>query len=461
MPYSSKTPAHLLAELILEHRRLLRKDPSILTACDADLKHYLDELKRHNLVTITQLWRERERRLQGRDRTRTLDFLLRQLNDHYSKKSINRIETAHGTLILGHRWWQEYSRYQTLKNGRPRAGPAFDDLAVLPHMRLIQERGHRFISTAGHKGQFSAFNKQYTDGHPLRVGLVCFSGRAKTWFVGTEPLPREQGAYGFKASHVMPSEIFEAELKACLAWARKEKVHLLCLPELCISQTGRALLKREIEKNPGSLCLVFPGTFHEPDPDGSLANTAPVWLIAEKGVVELANYAKGSRFEMACDKAALLPNMEDALEPARKKGLDNLKEDIRLSREILLLSTPIGLMGVMICKDMLIDSITQGYLEHVDHMVVLSMNGMPTNIFCGKAESAARNHLTGSFYVNATQAVGKNEKRIEMAFWYPPVKVGGTDRRTFFYREPTTTHPLSKEGYVLFQVEKIPPELIK
>ena len=457
MPYSNLKPADLLAKLIQEHGRLLVDNPRALASDNADLKHHLYQLQRINLVTVTQHWRQVSKGLQGLKRTRLLDFLLGQLDDHYSRHSLIQLKTAHGTLILGRRWWKQYAPHQTRSK--------FDDFSFL-HMRLILNRKDHFISTLKHKGQFTAFFEQSARGEPFRVGLVCFSGNAKTWFEGTRPLPKEDKVYGFQASHVAPSEAFDAELKACLAWARKEKVHILCLPELCVSPVGRELLKQEIEKEPGSLCLVLPGTFHESDPDGSIINTAPVWLVGANGIVALATYHKGSRFEMSLKKASGLPNMANASKPAGEKGCEVLKEDTLPIQEMCLLSTPIGLIGVMICKDMLVDRISQGYLDLVDHMLVLSMNASPTTIFYGKAESAARNYLTGTFYVNATQVVAADNSSIEMAFWYPPTKVDGKDCRSSFYRKLTPELPLSKsaltkEGYVLFEIGRIPEVLIK
>lgn len=209
----------------------------------------------------------------------------------------------------------------------------------------------------------------------------------------------------------------------CIKWARDNKVNVLCFPELSICIEGRKVLRSEIEKDSGHLCLLIPGSYHESaiDSDDIWVNTAPIWLVTKDGIAELAKFEKTEPFSMKVSKAIKTPCISDAAEDAKEKGCGDLREDIRPGGLIRVLETPVGTFGVLICKDQLTRvELIKRYATLIDHLLVVSMNSSPSAWFWSESDKVGRDCAVASFFVNATQVVEPENSNVEMAFWNIP-----------------------------------------
>ncbi|RJQ57182.1 MAG: hypothetical protein C4530_13230 [Desulfobacteraceae bacterium] len=372
-------------------------------------------------------------------RIRHLWQLLKELDRIYSARPIIR----GGGLVLGKRWWNVAKRCD---EGRPRAG--FLDGSTLtrsyefPHLRVVDLDDDEWVELGKTKSAFMGVLSKRT----LRVGLCPLSGRAKTFFRGTRVLPHEINTVGFLAQEIRfwddqtalsPNSLksaYKDELRAAVRWAREERIHILCFPELCVCEEGRQLLRKEIDSDPGELALVLPGSYHvNTDPENNFeANTAPVWLVVDGIVRPLHDYQKVDL--MAVEVKHLKfgdeghPN-HSVVALAREAGCEWVKEDALEGNSALLLDTPIGVLAIAVCKDLLWSDRTRlgKYADVADHILVLSMNSSP-GWFWFPAQKLSRLG-TGVFYVNTPQMVKTDDSDTEIAFWNLP-KLGNVGEKT-------------------------------
>ncbi len=386
-------------------------------------------LARENpLIAAYRWWQEREQGFVSEaQRLRHLWLLLHCLDSSYSDKRLER----GGGLLLGRRWWNVAMRLDGIRDQpKPTAGCHF------PHLRVVDLRDHEWIPLAETEAAFAPVRR----GKKLRVGLCCLSGRVRTFFRPTRVLLHEQNTTGFLAqginSRTGPTTRndemvatgdpeYTDELRACVGWARENKVQILCFPELCVCPKGLAALRTEIEKGAGELSLVIPGSYHISDGSGTTSNAAPIWLIERGRLRELPAYEKADPMVIENPRGEKRNKPEIAgilavAEFADQNGCGWIKEDIREGTIARLLYTPVGVIAVTICKDLLWAERThlQRLADVADVILVVSMN-TAGNRFWPKAESLCPLG-TAVFYVNTPQSVPPTDSETEIAFWYLP-----------------------------------------
>jgi hypothetical protein len=240
-------------------------------------------------------------------------------------------------------------------------------------------------------------------------------------------MDRRHGVYGFRGTEVAwhgpAGESVASELIACLKWAREARVHVLCFPELAVDMAGREVLARELEKDPGTIALVVPGSFHQIASDGpERVNRAPAWLLGETGLSGEGGFDKTDPFNSgAAEFAELFQDIpEDCVE---------CKEDIRPGTGLTVIETPVGHFGIAICKDATNHTLIEGYGNAVDHLLVLSMNPRGTSVFWAQGgESIVRRHGASMVYVNSAQGIPKTDEGADLVFTYFPQHTGLRNR---------------------------------
>ncbi len=379
--------------------------------------------------------------------------------------SISFSTVPQGQLVLGRRWWNLVGRGRTKsKRGPLDSGPPFAVEWPFPHLRLVETSKEEWLNVGSARAAFEPVKRA----EKLRIGLCCLSGHARTWFVGTEILDAERGVYGFRASQIAEAESrYLEELGEAIAWARREKIHVLFFPELCVCAAGRERLRAEIADDPGELCLVVPGSYHEQvQGGGPWVNASPLWLVTGEEIAEVTSFEKGETFSFHVSGAKKKETIRDAYLKAKAAGCESLQEDIRPGGEIRALVTPVGVIGVAICKDALVASpLMLRYRQVVDHLLVLAMNDSSAAWFWSRAEEAARSFGSATFLANAAQVVKPEDAEVDMALWRVP-RLPELDWRVRYRRAVPCPQPrdaeyrrLPAEGRVRFEIE-IPPELL-
>lgn len=275
----------------------------------------------------------------------------------------------------------------------------------------------------------------------LRIGLCVLGRHAKTQFEATGVLDEANRIHGFRATGVVwdggSQGSVEAELQACVAWAHEARIHVLCFPELALDEDGRNALRREIERDPGSLCVIFPGSFHEPDPEPKRTigwvNRARIWAVhagATPEVVELGGFEKTEPFTMSPEHVGDAIHNHDP-----DSGCLGYREHIDPGDQIVIVPTPVGRFGIAICRDSFRPNLMSRYAPVVDHLVVISMNEARTDWFWSTSEDLARRSFAASYYVNSTQFVGAYDTTVDLAFFCFPK--GTVDQNVVYYgRQP-------------------------
>ncbi len=407
-----------------------------------------------------------------RDRFVRLHFLLCRIDDYYSEKRIVKMTASNGHIVLGRRFWDLYASNTGKKAGSVIPRTTFD---IFPHLRATEIKKNEWF-----EGQNIARAFRHVErSNELRIGLCVFSGRAKTMFVGTKE--REQGVFGFRAGTIEEADSYLKELQECIMWAADEGIHILLMPELSVCPEGLNKLKKVISDTKNELCAIFPGSFHVQSDihKEQWVNAAPIWLVHREGgktTVKdnlIPRYEKADIFSMNLSKASGMPNAKDAYEKAKKAKCDHLAEDIAPRRSFRLMSTPVGVMGILVCKDALAPGpFIDEYKKLADHLMVLSMNAK-AGFFDPFGRKSARLSGLATFYVNASQLTTFQKAHVETAFWFLPCRIEDGDNRVCYYHqtETSSSDPLpiadSEErwiqdednGFILVDPIPIPPEL--
>ena len=138
-----------------------------------------------------------------------------------------------------------------------------------------------------------------------------------------------EGNLSFLVTGANPAEIREQSLKAEVQTVRDAAAHLWLAPELTISIGLRSQVERWLATDPAAdLLLCVPGSCHEDD-GGGRVNRA---IVLNGSGQRKARQDKCSQF---CFPAQV----------------GELHEGIAAARRLILLVTPIGTVGVAICKD--------------------------------------------------------------------------------------------------------------
>ena len=414
-----------------EYVRLVRA-PQPNDAVTAQLLSQLPTLSdAPSAVGEAMAWWKRQGSSPGFARMERLHHLLRRLNRVLASVTQFRVETEQGILSLGSPWWATYWREKHgAMGGLPGEMRFSVDGRPLTNIRLLPEQP-RWASSPGFASHVTRTLRRGCNGRrELRIGLCVLGRFAKTKFAKTEWLDTASGLHGFRGTEVaQPDEqgVSAAdELRECIHWARDNQVHVLCFPELAIDAVGREVLREEIVTDPGSLCVIIPGSFHEPSGDGGAwVNRAPVWLVesglgtgagpVEQGITlrDVGAFDKTDPFSFPA-KAA------DEVLGEAPPGCINYQEDINGGTALTVVDSPAGRIGLAICKDAMRGSLIDRYGQVVDHLIVVSMNDRSTGWFWINGETLARRDAVAAFYVNSTQFLAEDDDAVDLAFWCFP-----------------------------------------
>lgn len=231
------------------------------------------------------------------------------------------------------------------------------------------------------------------------------------------------------------------ELKAVVAQARKERVDVLCLPELCVCKQGCLAMEEAMSEAAARLesdmMLVVAGSFHNPvaesEPVQVWKNEAPVWVVRSGKVEEVVRIAKTQPFVIN-DIASISedPTLSELYKKATERECDKLVEDITPATTTTLIRTPVGLWGFLICLDALYEQETLQALRILaDHVVIISMDEKGPADFRSFAMKQHKFHLSGVYYVNAAQRLNVADKprdELHAAFWPPSRDLNEAER---------------------------------
>lgn len=381
-----------------------------------------------------------------RERGVLLYQLLRRLDQHFAAKPLTHIETRVGHLVLGGRCWFAFEQHlpherQTLR-GRP--------LSVerpFPHLRAVPKTAS-FLWLDPEAAK-AALRRPFRDGE-LRVGLYGFSGKAKTHFRGTRVVDESPRTFGFVGDGILPTELHRKEVEDAVAWAALNHVDILCMPELCVDANGRAALVAALERTPGVGGLVVPGSFHV-EAGGDWVSEAPLWLVRDSKVYVIARTTKQEPFYLSVADAG---HLDPALaKSATDAGAAWLREDMAAGNDLVVLPTPFGTLGVLICRDDLTaNARAMLYDLLLDHLVVVSMNEGPKAWFWAHAE---KRRLCGlaTYYVNASQAVAPAAGQVDLAFALVPAVLPEEPRQVRVQSPGHHGGAWGPDGRVLFTVK--------
>ena len=354
------------------------------------------------------------------------------------------VQTRSGTLMLG---------------GRPLlADMSLDDeripldakrlyrrVSLLPGVAIDQTRE----LVDGEQYRYSVYKLSRPQ---VAIGLAPLSGVAVTHFKSTGQLAHtgSQPQIAFESERMLPADDYANELRACIDWAVAERIQILCLPELSVCANGRQVLKAQIQQYAQArqlkdLALVIAGSYHHGN-----HNETPVWLVDSDGAISEFKYRKHESFATRLkSNEPAQPGMEAIKDFAEQQGLlekeyYHIRENIISNEDVLMLQLPIGLVGILICKDFLSDSFYARYdtLEP-DYLFIVSMNSKGGEFEQAWRTGAKRHALSAGFYVNATQVVAPTDSQTEVVFWGLPDDHSGLSERKseVYYRRVKESTP--------------------
>jgi hypothetical protein len=149
------------------------------------------------------------------------------------------------------------------------------------------------------------------------------------------------------------------------------------------------------------------------------------------------------------------------LDFAESVGCRCVREDIVGGTSLRLISTPLGIFGVAICKDLLWTerSTLRRYADLADHLLIVSMNAAPARFW---PEAVKLCDLgTGVFFVNTPQLVPESYRSMtEIAFCHVPAmkSFSPATRYCAYLKKPVETPfqgvhtALPPGGRVVFQL---------
>lgn len=358
-------------------------------------------------------------------------MLLRHLDALFSTRPPQNFIVGNDRLFLGRRWWN--ARARDMQARAPLNGLKFSVDATFPHVR-IAKNGARDVLYERRKTFFDAISHKM-----LRIGLCSFSGGVVTVFQPTGRVTTDGPTFGFAATGMTARDtdngsLYEAEIRAAFDWARREQVHVLCFPELSICPVGRTIICEELNRDPGCLALIVGGSFHVSEGRQPTKNTAPYWVVDHSSAAEeIDKYEKTQALGTAIDQAKKLSQMKETCRVAEEDHCVSVVEDIYVGDRGHLIQTPLGIFGLLICKDLLADDdLVARYRAAADHLLVVSMNAAATAWFFGESEKLARHACMSTFYVNCTQIVeSASDSEVDIVFWHAPAGPGRRKRRYF------------------------------
>lgn len=378
-------------------------------------------------------WREHGAVLQHLPRMERLHHLLRRLDRALTDVGPVMISTATGRLLLGERWWSMYRSAMLAETKREISETGWvRDIVPLSRIRVLPEQADRWLESERlHERMWSTLRKRRQQegsltSPELRIGLCVLGRHAKMQFDATGELDQTRRIYGFRAVEVVwdggDHGSVEAELRACVTWARETRINVLCFPELALDENGQKALRLEIERDPGSLCLIVPGSFHERDEKAGKTigwvNRARIWTVRvgeNAEIVELGAFEKTEPFTMSP------AHVEGAIRNHDPEcGCVGYREHIDPGDQLTIVSTPIGRFGIAICKDFFRSRLMDRYAPAVDHLIVVSMNEAVTDWFWFSSEELAKRSIAASYYVNSTQFIAENDATVDLAFFCFP-----------------------------------------
>lgn len=358
-------------------------------------------------------------------------MLLRHLDAQFSTRPPQNFDVGIHRLFLGRRWWN--ARAQDMGARAPLNGLKFSVDASFPHVRIARD-GARDVFHERRSTFFDAITQKM-----LRIGLCSFTGGVVTVFQPTGRVTTAGPTFGFVAERMTARDpkdasLYETEIRAACDWARREQLHVLCFPELSICPAGRNIIREELARDAACLALVVGGSFHVSEEGQPTRNTAPYWIVDDEATPEeLGKYDKTQALGTSIDQAKKLSHMEEACRVAEADHCVSVVEDIHVGDRGHLIQTPLGIFGLLICKDLLADAeLVARYQAAADHLLVVSMNAASTAWFFPKSEELARHACVATFYVNCTQIIeSAGDTEVDVAFWHAPAGPGCRKRRYF------------------------------
>lgn len=340
-----------------------------------------------------------------------LDQILAYVSETLKGKPKVLLQANKFSLVAGERWWLMY-------NERVLGNEPFDGMDYVAPQRLVVleklEEGRDIVELEDLNGRFVGLQK-------LRIGLCTLPADIVTKFCLTRVLHnKKKPADGFVADQESMKLI--AELEKSMDWAIENQVQVLCFPELSIGPEGRSFLLEYAEsKGKSSPILIIPGSFHDKVNPTSFANHAPV-LLAGRQSRKIGGYNKLERLRANKPSAAAMNAYGLG---AHNPQIGRIEEDTLGDLNVCIVATPIGWVGVVICKDFLLldEPKMKIYKGCVDHLIVVSLNDSPKAGFKSKAEDLRRLQNIATYYVNFGM-VFKPDPGLEMAFGVLPLVDG-------------------------------------
>lgn len=279
----------------------------------------------------------------------------------------------------------------------------------------------------------------------LRIGLSTLTGQGVPV---VEPTDRIQsGLYGFKVTDIDGD--VEGDARAAVSRAVDEGVHVLVFPELSVHDPAVHAIREEVSMRPGELVLIVAGSFHRSAGDVSVENSSPILFVRRLGdvqanegarakedaepkavVEELTRALKRYPFQLRVSdlsKTPIMSRVQKRVKDLREYEGGDVAEHLLREGTTPMVVTPVGVFSTLICLDCIQENHAgNGSTLHsrvcriADHLCVPSMNLSPTADFWGRAESAAREYLVGTYYTNGWLKLGKNKASTHAMFWVVP-----------------------------------------
>jgi hypothetical protein len=377
---------------------------------------------------------------------RFLKHLLRRIDQYQASRPLQLADydDEKDSFFLGRRWWHHRSILNTPPGKRP-VGPLDERFGrqPFPHLRRVPK-----LKT-GEWVQHEATRELFREAarrRMLRVVMATLSERYAPEWRPTELISEDPSTFGYVADRVTDAAGCQDEYLADLERLAEQvialKADVLCLPELMVCEAGRRRLWERLGNHPDAPSLVIPGSFYEygdEDPSETGAgqgaqvpfNTARIWVKTAKGYDDVGMYDKWIPFGVPTQTAAAIPagmrfSAVSSAAQALEEPCDRVEEHILTGSKIQLVPTRMGVFGVAICKDVLVEGPLERYRHLVDHLLIVAMNGGEA-YFSDRARHTTREFAVGVFFTNAAVAVPRGiEQPLELAFWSTPWAV---DRR--------------------------------
>ena len=386
-------------------------------------------------VDVVNWWRDHGDSLPPHLQAACLQTLLEHLDDAFGEEAAECYRVGNTCLALGRRWWNARETClpgtapDLLEYHQPPRRLPFTNLRRIdaPQLAICRDEG---LDTT----RLSLFDKR------LRIGLCALSGRAHTFFQGTRVLSRKNRLYGFFADDVRcsgapPGPVcpdYLQELRDIAREARARGVNVLCLPELCICEHGRGVLREAlVQGERDDMLLIVPGSFHDPLPPSPQTpsttlhrNSGPLWTLRAGELHRITRVEKFESFQFSARPGTdQPPAVARAVEKAHGDSCHQLREDLLEASHAALIQTPVGWWGVMICRDAVYPQsrTLDALCLLADHLVVISMAEKGADFFRTFSARQVKFHLGSVYYVNAAQVLGGKEPANEIhAAWLLP-----------------------------------------